>query len=84
MITRQLVHSPPLTRTPAVDTGVDPYQVDSYFTDGVSLFRIAGWLSRPSVPPLVELEDCRSLQCTLLERDVLLGLCLRPVVRAGS
>jgi len=79
MITRQLVKGPALTEAPSVDATTDPYLVDSFFTDGVNLYRIAGWLSRPSVPPLAELEDCRSLHCTLMEREVLVSLALRPV-----
>jgi hypothetical protein len=59
-------------------TAPDPYVVsDRYFTDGVSLYRLVGWIIRPSEAPLAELEDCRSLDTVMLERDDLLAL--RPV-----
>ena len=52
---------------------------ERYFTDGVNLYRLVGWLERPDRPPLVELEDCRSLSTTLLEREELEALALLPV-----
>jgi hypothetical protein len=62
-----------------VDTPHDPYLAERYFTDGVNLFRLVGWLSRPCEPPLAELEDCSSLYSDLLERDDLDELALHPV-----
>jgi hypothetical protein len=57
----------------------DPYVADRYFTDGFSLFRLVGWLRRTREPALCELEDCHTLHCVLIERELLLGLSLRPV-----
>jgi hypothetical protein len=83
MITRQLVKTVALpVSAPADAAKSDPYTVDAYFTDGFTLFRLGGWLSRPTQPALAELEDCRTLHCVLLERDELIGLRLRPVVAA--
>jgi len=61
----------------------DPYVADSYFTDGVHLYRMIGWLSRHAETPLAELEDCRTLKCTLRSRADLarMGLAL---VRSGD
>jgi len=82
MNTRQLLGGPALAERPPTDVAApDPYVADRYFTDGINLFRLAGWLSRPRQAPLAELEDCRSLHSTLLERDGLVALDLRPVLR---
>jgi len=64
------------------DATADPYVADSYFTDGANLYRLIGWLSRRTEPALAELEDCRTLQCVLLERAALVRLRLRVVARA--
>ena len=83
MITRQLVKGRALPETPSAPAGAGQYLTDSYFTDGVNLYRLAGWLSRPGEEALAELEECRSLHSTLLEREALLALHLVPVHRAG-
>jgi len=59
----------------------DPYVAGAYFTDGVNLYRLVGWLERRTEPLLAEIEDCRTLDCALLERAVLVALGLRPVPR---
>lgn len=83
MITRQLLKTPASpTGAPTDPSALDPYVEDAYFTDGSNLYRLAGWLTRPTQPALVELEDCRSLHCVLIDRDELVALGLRPVVRA--
>jgi len=79
MITRQLVKTPALAETPSADGAPDPYVADTYFTDGVHLYRLTGWLSRPGEQPLAELEDCRALHCTLVERKDLLAAGLTAV-----
>ncbi len=50
-----------------------------YFTDGVNLYRLVCWLRRPAEPHLAELEDCRSLDCTLVSSEEMASLALRPV-----
>jgi hypothetical protein len=55
-----------------------------YFTDGVNLYRLVCWLRRPAAPHLAELEDCRSLDCTLVSSDDLARLALRAVPVSGA
>jgi hypothetical protein len=83
MITRQLVKSPPPSETHSAPRD-DVYLADSYFTDGMHLYRLAGWRRRPGEQPLAELEDCRSLHSTLLERERLIALALHPVALAAA
>ncbi len=56
-----------------------PAATPRYFTDGVNLYRIVCWLRRPVEPHFAELEDCRSLDCTLVSSEDLVRLALRPV-----
>ncbi len=53
-----------------------------YVTDGVNLYRVVCWLSRPVGSRMVELEDCRSLDCVLVTHEDLTAGGLRPVVVA--
>jgi len=82
MITRQLTKRP-APEDHARPGAADPYHGDTYLTDGVNLYWLAGWLARPGEAAIAELEDCRSLHSTLLEREALLALHLVPVHRAG-
>ena len=79
MTTKRLDEGPALPETPSAPAGSDPYLTDRYFTDGINLYRVAAWVSRPGEQPLAELEDCHSLHSTLLERDALVELALEPV-----
>lgn len=51
----------------------------TYMTDGASLFRVASTLVDLNNNPLVELEDCRTLELLLLPAARAMGLGLRPV-----
>lgn len=55
-----------------------------YFTDGVDLYRVVRWLARPNQPRLAEVENCRSLETTLLSCDDLAGLAVRLVPVAAT
>jgi len=84
MITRQLIKSPARAETLPALAHDDDYVANRYFTDGASLYRVAGWLSRPGEEPLAELEDCHTLNSVLLERAALMALALQPVVTATA
>ena len=62
-----------------LDAVAEVYPAGCYFTDGMSLYRIAGWLSRPIGPDLVEIEDCVSLDRILVGGEDLKRLRLRAV-----
>jgi len=65
---------------PAVAPQLDqPYLPGRYFTNGAALYRIVGWLHRPSEPPLAQVEDCATLHLALLTREELAMMALRPV-----
>jgi hypothetical protein len=81
MIIKPLVRSPAPVGARSANSAADPYSADGYFTDGFDLYRLARWLRRTSEPPLAALEDCRTLHVTLLEREDLVELALRPVAR---
>jgi hypothetical protein len=61
--------------------GVGLYRPERYFTDGVTLYWLVGWLNRPGRAALAKLEDCRSLSSELVELEALLKL--RPVAVAA-
>jgi hypothetical protein len=83
MISTQLLKSPAPVEEPPSAAVCDPYVADRYFTDGVKLYRLAGWVTRPGEATLAELEDCHSLRSTLLARDDLLALSLDTVAPGG-
>ena len=83
MITRQPVTTTTLAERRSADAQADPYVGDRYFTDGVNLYRLIRWLSRPGEQPLAELEDCRLMHCALLDREALVALALRAVAVTG-
>ena len=62
----------------------DLFVSDSYFTDGINLYRFIGWLSRDGETPLAEIEDCRSLRCWLVPCRELADLGLALVRSGGS
>jgi hypothetical protein len=50
-----------------------------YFTDGADLFRVNRWLDRPIGTRLAEVENCRSLDCSLVSCDELARMSVRLV-----
>jgi hypothetical protein len=84
MITRQLLKRPALVERPSTAATTDPYLAERYFTDGISLYRLDGWLTRPGEVDLAKLEDCRSLHSMLLERKALVELALDPVAQLAA
>ena len=74
-----------LTVAPAPAPALEQlYLADRYFTNGAALYRVVGWMHRPTEPALVELEDCASLHLALLTREDLAMMALRPVALAAS
>jgi len=60
----------------------DPYWAHTYFTDGVRLYRVIGWVSRSVNQMQAALEDCRSFELLLVAADDLVRNRLRPVTLA--
>lgn len=52
-----------------VETGLPDLKSGPYFTDGVSLFRVANMTCGPGGPEVVELEDCRTLDVSLCGKE---------------
>jgi hypothetical protein len=76
-------------RQPPRPTAADQWHDDAsqravYFTDGVDLYRVVRWLARPHQPRLAEVENCRSLDTTLLSCDDLASLAVRLVPVAAT
>lgn len=55
-----------------------------YLTDGANLYRVLGHPGGAADGPLVELEDCRSLEIVVLASPDLRRAQLRPVYRAAG
>jgi hypothetical protein len=55
-----------------------------YFTDDVNLYCVIRWLRRLGEPPLVEVENCRSLARELLATEDLARLSVRVISSSGD
>ena len=75
----------PTGSRPSVAPGIElPYLAGRYFTNGVALYRVAGWQRRPGEPARVEFEDCATRHLAMLTRGDLEMMALRPVAAAAS
>jgi hypothetical protein len=62
-----------------VSTALEDWIEDRYWTDGKRLFRLVSLVRRPYESTLVEIEDCESLDTTLVELNEVDDLALHPV-----
>lgn len=63
----------------AVDRVLDPFAVGAYLTDGSSLLGVVGEL--PQEPTLRLLENCRTLEITVVSVNDLHAMGMAPVAR---
>jgi TPP-dependent indolepyruvate ferredoxin oxidoreductase alpha subunit len=67
------------TGPPGVDRVLDPFAVGSYLTRDGALLGIVGEL--PQKPSLLLVEDCHTLEITVVSADVLREQGAQPVAR---